>query len=167
MVALLTLAGQAAAQDEASPIDQISASPADVGGVTWTIEQDELARLYPAVARAIASPYFLIDVADEEQLSTQTFFEEMQRREAAAIDVEGALYTVAISIASGGMPPAPEDAPDATSHGEVPDATSHSATADGSASTPLLVGGLVGVAALSGLVGVGGVGVAVLALRHK
>lgn len=167
LLAGLALVGVAAAQD-AQHIDTISASNPGEGqpmDAKWTLDRDDLDRLYPAVARAIASPNFLIEVADDEQESTRAYFDEMTRRGADVVEVDGAVYTVGISIASGGLPPAPADetAPDAQSHsGPAPDATSHADAASGSVDSGILAG----VGALAGLALIVGLAAMVLTLRR-
>lgn len=153
LLAALALLGEAAAQGE-GPIDQISASPLDATEKAWKLDRQTLERLYPAVARAVAAPHFLVDVQDAEQLGTRGFFHEMRAREADAIEVDGALYAVALSIASGGLPEG-ESAPDATSHAGADE------TAEASA------GAMAAMVAVVLLVVLGGAGAVALAMRRR
>lgn len=168
LLAAFALVGVAVAQDAQPHIDTISASspgPGEPTDVKWTLDRDDLARLYPAVARAIAAPNFLIEVADDEQESTHAYFAEMARREANVVEVDGAVYTVGISIASGGMPPMPADE-GAADDTRPPDATSHT----DAPIEPARTGVLTGIAILAGLAllaGLAGLGTAALALRRK
>jgi hypothetical protein len=104
--ALLALV-PAAQADEQPPIDAIVASPHDGEGNVWDVTRDDLARDHPAVARAVAQPHYVIQVTADEQASTHAFFDAMNTRNATAIRVDGALYSVGITLGQG-VPPGSE-----------------------------------------------------------
>ena len=108
LIAALMLAPVALAQDQPE-IDAIVASEAEPGEPqenVWDVTMADLERDHPAVARAVKQPNFIQEVSDEEEPSTQAFFEKMNTENRTAIRVAGELYTVGITLAQGNMPPA-------------------------------------------------------------
>lgn len=118
--ALLLLAPMALAQDQPG-IDAIVASRAEPGEPqenVWDVAMADLERDHPAVARAVKQPDFVQEVTDEEEASTQAFFEKMNTENRTAIRVGGDLYTVGITLAQGNLPPPGGAGPDADPDGE-------------------------------------------------
>lgn len=111
ILASMLLVPMAMAQDQPE-IDAIVASEAEPGEPqenVWDVTMADLERDHPAVARAVKQPNFVQEVSDEEEASTQAFFEKMNTENRTAIRVAGELYTVGITLAQGNMPP-PGDA---------------------------------------------------------
>ena len=106
----------AALAEEAAPIGAIVASRADGDGPAWQVSLDQLRRDHPAVARAIAQPDFVTEVAEDEDASTHAFFAAMQARNATAVLVDGERFSVGITLAFGGGPADSGLAPDAGSN---------------------------------------------------
>lgn len=109
---LLLMAPVALAQDQPE-IDAIVASeaqPDEPQMNVWDVRMADLERDHPAVARAVKQPNFIQDVSDDEEASTQAFFEKMNSENRTAIRVAGHLYTVGITLAQSGLPAGDADA---------------------------------------------------------
>lgn len=105
-LATLIALAPAALAEEQPPIDAIVASHLQPGEPqnAWNLTADELARRFPAVARAVAQPDFVTPVDDAEEASTHAFFAAMSDGGYTALRVGDGLYSVGITLAQG-IPP--------------------------------------------------------------